>query len=108
MPGDRESTLKRLAGQFEPVEVAQAEPADLAKQPGLVKGYIGPQLLADQKIRYLVDPLVVEGSAWVTGANSPGKHAAFVVRGRDFTPEGEIGAVEIATVTGAHSAVVSS
>ena len=47
------------------------------------------------KIRYLVDPLVVEGSAWVTGANEPGKHAAYVVRGRDFTPDGEIGAVEI-------------
>jgi prolyl-tRNA synthetase len=31
----------------------------------------------------------------VTGANEPGKHAAFVVRGRDFTPDGEIGAVEI-------------
>jgi prolyl-tRNA synthetase len=38
---------------------------------------------------------VVEGSAWVTGANEPGKHAANVVRGRDFTPDGEIGAVEI-------------
>ncbi|HEY2044924.1 MAG TPA: proline--tRNA ligase [Jatrophihabitans sp.] len=95
VPGDREVDLKRLGGQLEPVEVAQAEPADLAKQPGLIKGYIGPQLLADLKVRYLVDPLVVDGSAWVTGANEAGKHAAFVVRGRDFTPDGEIGAVEI-------------
>jgi len=31
----------------------------------------------------------------VTGANEPGKHAAFVVRGRDFEPAGELGAVEI-------------
>ena len=46
-------------------------------------------------MRYLVDPLVVEGSAWVTGANAEGKHAAFVVRGRDFVPDGELGAVEI-------------
>ena len=46
-------------------------------------------------IRYVVDPLVVPGSAWVTGANEPDKHAAFVVRGRDFEPAGEIGAVEI-------------
>jgi prolyl-tRNA synthetase len=46
-------------------------------------------------VRYLVDPLVVEGSAWVTGANEEGKHAAYVVRGRDFVPDGEIGAVEI-------------
>jgi prolyl-tRNA synthetase len=31
----------------------------------------------------------------VTGANEQDKHAAFVVRGRDFEPDGEIGAVEI-------------
>ena len=61
VPGDREVDLKRLAGQLEPVEVAVAEPDDLAKVPGLVKGYIGPQLLAELKVRYLVDPLVVEG-----------------------------------------------
>src|SRR4051812_30491217 len=95
VPGDREVDLKRLGGQLEPVEVEQAGPEDLAKQPGLIKGYIGPQNLADLKVRYLVDPLVVEGSAWVTGANVEGKHAAHVVRGRDFTPDGEIGAVEI-------------
>jgi prolyl-tRNA synthetase len=95
VPGDREVDLKRLSGQLEPVEVEQAGPEDLAQQPGLVKGYIGPQQLAELKVRYLVDPLVVEGSAWVTGANVEGKHAAYVVRGRDFTPDGEIGAVEI-------------
>jgi prolyl-tRNA synthetase len=95
VPGDREVDLKRLQGQLEPAEVAQAEPADLAAQPRLVKGYIGPQILKELGIRYLVDPLVVPGSAWVTGANAPGEHAAAVVRGRDFEPDGEIGAVEI-------------
>jgi prolyl-tRNA synthetase len=95
VPGDRDVDLKRLAGQLEPVEVAQADAADLAGVSALVKGYIGPQNLADLKIRFLVDPLVVEGSAWVTGANEEGKHAAHVVRGRDFVPDGEIGAVEI-------------
>jgi prolyl-tRNA synthetase len=95
VPGDREIDLKRLAGQLEPVLVEQAAPEDLAREPGLVKGYIGPQLLAELKVRYLVDPLVVEGSSWVTGANRADQHAAFVVRGRDFTPDGEIGAVEI-------------
>jgi prolyl-tRNA synthetase len=95
VPGDREIDLKRVAGQLEPTEVEQAGPEDLAKAPELVKGYIGPQILAEAKIRFLVDPLVVEGSAWVTGANEIDKHAAFVVRGRDFTPDGEIGAVEI-------------
>jgi prolyl-tRNA synthetase len=95
VPGDREVDLKRLSGQLEPVEVEQAGPDDLATRPGLVKGYIGPQVLADLEVRYLVDPLVVEGSSWVTGANAEGKHAANVVRGRDFVPDGEIGAVEI-------------
>ncbi len=95
VPGDREVDLKRIGGQLEPVLVEQAGPDDLAREPQLVKGYIGPQLLAALKVRYLVDPLVVEGSAWVTGANAPDQHAMNVVRGRDFVPEGEIGAVEI-------------
>ncbi len=95
VPGDREVDLKRIGGQLEPTEVEQAGPEDLAEVPQLVKGYIGPQLLADVKVRYVVDPLVVEGSAWVTGANEEGKHAAYVVRGRDFVPDGELGAVEI-------------
>jgi prolyl-tRNA synthetase len=95
VPGDREVDLKRLSGQLEPVAVEQAGPEELAKQPGLVKGYIGPQVLADLKVRYLVDPLVAPGTSWVTGANESDKHAAFVVRDRDFTPDGEIGAVEI-------------
>jgi prolyl-tRNA synthetase len=95
VPGDREVDLKRIGGQLEPVLVEQAGPDDLAKEPGLVKGYIGPQRLRELKVRYLVDPLVVPGSAWVTGANVEGKHAANVVRGREFEPDGEIGAVEI-------------
>src|SRR3954470_4568200 len=95
VPGDREVDLKRIAGQLEPVEVMQADADDLAKKPELVRGYIGPQLLAEVGVRYVVDPLVVPGSAWVTGANAEGKHAAYVVRGRDFEPSGELGAVEI-------------
>jgi prolyl-tRNA synthetase len=95
VPGDREVDLKRINGQLEPVEVEQAGPEDIARVPDLIKGYIGPQRLGEWKVRLLVDPLVSEGSAWVSGANEPGKHAANVVRGRDFTPDGEIGAVEI-------------
>jgi len=95
VPGEREVDLKRIAGQLEPVEVAQADAEDLAKEPRLVRGYIGPQLLAEIGVRYLVDPTVVDGSAWVTGANIVDRHAAFVTRGRDFEPIGEIGAVEI-------------
>jgi prolyl-tRNA synthetase len=95
VPGDREVDLKRLAGQLEPVEVAQADATDLVAGPGLVRGYIGPQVLGGLRVWYLVDPLVTRGSAWVTGANEVDRHAAFVVRGRDFEPDGEIGAVEI-------------
>jgi prolyl-tRNA synthetase len=95
VPGDREVDLKRINGQLEPVVAEQATPADLARVPELVKGYIGPQRLTEWKVRYVVDPLVVEGSAWVTGANVEGRHAVHVVRGRDFTPDGELGAVQI-------------
>ena len=95
VPGDREVDVRRIAGQLEPVEVAQADGEDLATDKRLVRGYIGPQRLREFGVRYLVDPLVVEGMAWVTGANENGKHAAYVVRGRDFEPDGEIGAVEI-------------
>ncbi len=95
VPGDREVDMKRVAAQLEPTEVAPAGPEDLAGHPGLVKGYIGPQNLAALGIRYVVDPLVVEGSAWVTGANEPDRHAIDVVRGRDFSPDAELGAVEV-------------
>jgi prolyl-tRNA synthetase len=95
VPGDREVDLKRLEANVTPAEVLPFEAADFAKTPALVKGYIGPQVLADAKIRYLVDPLVVPGSAWVTGANEPGKHAVNVVSGRDFTPVGTVPAAEV-------------
>ena len=95
VPGDREVDLKRVAGQLEPVEVATAEQDDFARHPELVKGYIGPQRLAEWGVRYVVDPLVVPGSAWATGANEEDRHAVNVVRGRDFEPSGELGAVEI-------------
>ncbi|MES1211906.1 MAG: His/Gly/Thr/Pro-type tRNA ligase C-terminal domain-containing protein, partial [Leifsonia sp.] len=46
-------------------------------------------------IRYLVDPRVVDGSGWITGANIEGKHVFGLVAGRDF---GNDGAVEVAEV----------
>jgi prolyl-tRNA synthetase len=95
VPGDREVDLRRVAAQLEPTAVALAEPEDLALRPELITGYIGPQVLASSGVPYLVDPMVTEGSAWVTGANRPGWHAVDVVRGRDFVPDAEIGAVEI-------------
>ncbi|NBE92101.1 proline--tRNA ligase [Nonomuraea sp. KC401] len=95
VPGDREVDFKRLEAALAPGEPAIFEAADFARHPGLVRGYIGPQVLRELGIRYLVDPRVVTGSSWVTGANEPGKHAANVVAGRDFVPDGTIEAAEV-------------
>ncbi|GAA3035634.1 proline--tRNA ligase [Streptosporangium longisporum] len=95
VPGDREIDFKRLEASLAPGEPAIFEAEDFARHPGLVRGYIGPQVLKDLGIRYLVDPRVVDGTAWVTGANEPGRHAADVVAGRDFTADGTIEAAEV-------------
>ncbi|TDC02816.1 proline--tRNA ligase [Nonomuraea longispora] len=95
VPGDREVDFKRLEAALAPGEPAIFEAADFARHPGLVRGYIGPQVLRELGIRYLVDPRVVTGSSWVTGANEPGRHAANVVAGRDFVPDGTIEAAEV-------------
>ena len=91
VPGDREVDAKRLAAQLEPAEAEPFGEADFAAYPVLVKGYIGPAVLGEESasgIRYLVDPRVVEGTRWVTGANEPGRHVFDLVCGRDFTPDG--------------------
>ncbi len=95
VPGDREVDMKRVEAAVYPATVGLFEAADFAAHPALVRGYIGPQLLAKKRIRYLVDPRVVTGTSWVTGANKPGKHAVNVVAGRDFTPDGTIEAAEV-------------
>jgi prolyl-tRNA synthetase len=93
VPGDREVDLKAVEANVFPAEVEPLE--DFSKQPGLVRGYLGPQVLRDLKIRYLVDPRVTTGSAWVTGANVAGQHAVNVVMGRDFEPDGIVPAAEV-------------
>ncbi|GII89832.1 proline--tRNA ligase [Sinosporangium siamense] len=95
VPGDREVDFKRLEAALAPGEPEIFEAADFAANPGLVRGYIGPQVLAELGIRYLVDPRVVTGTSWITGANEPGRHAAHVVAGRDFHPDGVIEAAEV-------------
>ena len=95
VPGDREVDLKRLEANVHPAEVLPFEAADFAAHPELVRGYIGPQGLAERGVRYVVDPLVATGSAWATGANEPGRHAVSVVAGRDFTPAGTLPAAEV-------------
>jgi prolyl-tRNA synthetase len=98
LPGDREVDEKRLAGQLEPIEVEPFDAAEFAKHPALVKGYIGPGVLGERnesKIRFMVDPRVVEGTRWVTGADVDGSHVLDLVAGRDFTPDGTIEAAGI-------------
>ncbi|MFQ6328230.1 proline--tRNA ligase [Nocardia sp. CWNU-33] len=95
IPGDREVDDKRLGASVEPAEVELLTEADFAANDFLVKGYIGPKALLDNGVRYLVDPRVVTGTAWITGADAPGKHVVGLVAGRDFTPDGTIEAAEV-------------
>ncbi|GAA1802611.1 proline--tRNA ligase [Agromyces neolithicus] len=103
MPGDREVEVKRAEVAFAPAEVEAATESDFAKHPALVKGYIGPwspegPVLGDASasgIRFLVDPRVVDGTAWVTGANLHEKHVLSLVAGRDFTADGVIDIADV-------------
>ena len=111
VPGDRAVDLKRVEaniGAFLPmggeVEVEAASEDDLKQHPGLVKGYIGPGNSLDAAVLgtesatgllYLVDPRVVSGSRWITGANEDGKHVFGLVAGRDFEWDGIIESVEV-------------
>lgn len=103
IPGDREIDDKRAEVAFAPAEVEAATEDDFKKHPALVKGYIGPwseagPVLGEKSatgIRYFVDPRVVDGTSWITGANIDQKHVHTVVAGRDFTADG---VVEVANV----------
>nr|WP_221471750.1 proline--tRNA ligase [Amycolatopsis umgeniensis] len=95
LPGDREVDTKRLEASLEPAEFELLEEADFKKNPFLVKGYIGPKALKDNGVRYLLDPRVVDGTAWVTGADERDHHVVDLVAGRDFTGDGVIEAAEV-------------
>ena len=98
VPGDREVDEKRLGAHVEPAVLEPFDENDFAANPALVKGYIGPGTLGasgTSGIRFLVDPRIVEGTRWVTGADEPGKHVVDLVYGRDFTADGVIEAAEV-------------
>ncbi len=111
VPGDRAVDLKRVEaniGAFLPIagEIAieAANDEQLKEQPLIVKGYLGPGLDRDDallglegkaKLLYLVDPRVVAGTAWITGANEHGKHVYGLVAGRDFGWDGVIECTEV-------------
>jgi prolyl-tRNA synthetase len=98
VPGDREVDLKRLEAQVSPAEVEAFDETHFAANTALVKGYIGPGVLGTNNasgIRYMLDPRVALGSAWITGADSRGKHVMNLVNGRDFTADGTLDVAEI-------------
>ena len=103
LPGDRDVEMKRVEVAFAPAEVEAATEADFAKHPGLVKGYIGPwspdgAVLGEESatgIRFLVDPRVVDGTEWITGANLDEKHVFGLVAGRDFVADGVVEAADV-------------
>ena len=103
IPGDRDIDDKRAEVAFAPAEVEAATEEDFDRHPLLVKGYIGPwsptgPVLGEESatgIRYLLDPRVVDGTRWITGANIDEKHVHSLVAGRDFTADGF---VEVADV----------
>jgi prolyl-tRNA synthetase len=95
VPGDRDVDLARLEEALAPARVRIVEAADFAARPDLVRGYVGPQGMAGRTFRYLADPRVAPGTAWVTGANEVDRHARNVVCGRDFTVDRY---VDVATV----------
>ena len=98
VPGDREVDLKRLEAQVSPAEVEAFDETHFAANTALVKGYIGPGVLGTNNasgIRYMLDPRVAIGSAWITGADSRGKHVMNLVNGRDFTADGTLDVAEI-------------
>ncbi|MDQ0077306.1 proline--tRNA ligase [Arthrobacter oryzae] len=111
VPGDRGVDLKRVEaniGRYLPVAgeitVEAAGEEDLARNPLIVRGYLGPGmslgtpllgLEGAAKLLYLVDPRVVSGTAWVTGANMAGKHVFGLVAGRDFGWDGVIECTEV-------------
>ena len=108
IPGDREVDAKRAEAAFGPNEVEPATEADFAANPGLVKGYIGPVAVAADgsitqvlglagttKVRYLLDPRVVDGTQWISGSNSADKHVFDLVKGRDFDADGVADIAEV-------------
>lgn len=103
LPGDREVDPRRLEVAVQPAQVEPFTEQDFENYPQLVKGYIGPvrdgELFlgekATAKIRYLLDPRVVPGTVWATGADEDRKHVIGLVAGRDFRADGVADVAEI-------------
>ena len=105
LPGDREVDLKRLGGAVSPGRGRAVRRRRLRGPPRAGPrvhrpGAIGPNVAVAEgaertAVRYLLDPRVVAGTRWITGANEPGRHVFDLVAGRDFTADGAIEAAEV-------------
>lgn len=96
VPGDREVDLKRLEANMPGViDIRLFEEDDFAKNPGLIKGYVGPQDAKKFGLTVYADPRIALGTAWVTGANKKDSHALNVVNGRDFDVDAYIESAEV-------------
>lgn len=103
LPGDREVDLKRVEACLSPLEMSLATDEELAQHPELVKGFIGPMALGPQAkaagverpVEYYLDAHIAKGSAWVSGANTVGRHTLNLVYGRDFVADGVIEASQL-------------
>ena len=106
IPGDRELDMKRLEAAVAPAEVANATDEDMKGRTELVKGYMGPMAVGPNgaprdedgtggALRFLVDPRVADGTAWIAGGDAQDMHYFGLIMGRDFTADGTIEAAEV-------------
>jgi prolyl-tRNA synthetase len=85
VPGDREVDEKRLGAALDPAEYALLDDADFAKNPFLVKGYVGPKGCGPT----VFGILSIRGSSTHIldhRRGRPNKHVVGLVAGRDFRP----------------------
>ncbi|MFF2519805.1 proline--tRNA ligase [Streptomyces sp. NPDC058086] len=93
VPGNREVDLGKLGEHLAPAVVELVTAEDFEGRGDLVRGYVGPQGL--EKVRYIADPRVAPGTAWITGANKVNTHAKNVVAGRDFEVDDHLDVVVV-------------
>jgi prolyl-tRNA synthetase len=82
VPGDREVEEAKLERLLFPAPVRRFEGGDFAAR-GYIKGYVGPQGLADD-VTVLADHAVRGAGDWVTGANEAEHHVTGANTPRDF------------------------
>ncbi len=98
LPGNRDVDIKRLETFIHPDAPEVFEEEDFKSNPLLKKGYIGPAILGEKsetKIKYLVDPRIVNGTRWISGANEYNHHTYDLMMGRDFTADGIVEAAQV-------------